>query len=63
MPEIELTDRELAIAKQAAKLAVEELETRFYAQVGKTVVNRVLIWIGIAAVAFAAGKGWIAGKF
>jgi hypothetical protein len=54
-----LTARETAIAKEAAKLAVAELETRFYAQVGKTVITRILVWIGIAAVAFAAGKGWI----
>ena len=59
MNEPALTARETAIAKEAAKLAVAELETRFYAQVGKTVVTKVLIWIGIAAVAFAAGKGWI----
>jgi hypothetical protein len=55
----ELTDRETAIAKEAAKLAVAELEMKFYAQVGKTVITRILVWIGIAAVAFAAGKGWI----
>jgi hypothetical protein len=55
----ELTDRELAVAKHAAKLAVEELETRFYAQVGKTLVTKLLVWIGIAVVAYATGKGWI----
>ena len=59
MNEPALTARETAIAKEAAKLAVIELETRFYAQVGKTVVTRILVWIGIAAVAFAAGKGWL----
>lgn len=59
MQDIELTDRELFIAKQAAKLAVEELEKRFYEQVGKTIITKILVWIGIAACAFAAGKGWI----
>jgi hypothetical protein len=63
MQETTLTAREMAIAKEAAKLAVPEavaeLETRFYSQVGKTVVTKLLVWIGIAVVAFAAGKGWI----
>lgn len=59
MPEKELTEREVTIAKHAAELAVKEVEMRFYAQVGRTVLTRVLIWIGIAFVAFAAGKGWI----
>lgn len=59
MAEIELTEREMLVAKTAAKLAVEELADTFYKQVGKTVVTKVLIWIGIAAVAFAAGKGWM----
>lgn len=55
----ELTAREMLIAKEAARLAVKEISDEFYKQVGKTVVTKVLIWIGIAAVAFAAGKGWI----
>lgn len=55
----ELTDREMQIAKAAAKIAVREISDEFYKQVGKTVVTKVLIWIGIAAVAFATGKGWI----
>lgn len=59
MADIELTDRERAVATEAARLAVTELANEFYKQVGKTVVTKVLIWIGIAAVAFAAGKGWI----
>ncbi len=56
---IELTERELAVAKLAARLAVQELADQFYKEVGKTVVQRVLMWIGIAAVAFAMGKGWL----
>jgi hypothetical protein len=59
--ETHLTEREVAIAKAAAKLAVQEISDEFYRQVGKTVVTKVLIWIGIAFVAFAAGKGWLAG--
>lgn len=59
MNDIELTEREMAVAKTAARLAVTEMADEFYKQVGKTVVTKVLIWIGIAAVAFAAGKGWI----
>ncbi len=54
-----LTERELLVAKAAAKLAVQEMQDEFYRQVGKSVVTRVLVWVGIAAVAFAAGKGWI----
>ena len=57
-----LTVREIRIARMAAKLAVQELETRFYSQVGKTLIQRMLIWLGIAVVAFAAGKGWIVPK-
>lgn len=59
MNDIELTDREMAVAKTAARLAVAEMADEFYKQVGKTVVTKVLIWIGVAFVAFAAGKGWI----
>jgi hypothetical protein len=59
MQETTLTARETAIAKEAAKMAVIELETRFYSQVGKTVLTKLLVWVGIAVVAFAAGKGWI----
>ena len=59
MSDIELTERELQVAKAAAKLAVREMQDEFYRQVGKSVVTRVLVWIGIASVAFAAGKGWI----
>lgn len=59
--EIRLNERELAVAKEAARLAIQEITDQFYKQVGKTVVTKVLIWIGIAFVAFAAGKGWLAG--
>lgn len=59
LPEIELTDREKAVAKEAAKIAIEEVSNQFYQQVGRTVVSKILIWIGILAVGFAVGKGWI----
>ena len=59
MTEITLTDREEAIAKRAAKLAIEEMSGEFYKKVGKTVVEKLLIWLGILAVGFVAGKGWV----
>jgi hypothetical protein len=54
-----LTDREMLIAKEAAKIAVREITDGFYRDVGRTFVSKVLIWIGVAVVAFAVGKGWI----
>ena len=59
MSNIELTEREEAIAKKAAKLAIEEMSGEFYKKVGKTVVEKLLIWVGILAVGFVAGKGWV----
>ena len=59
MSDIELTEREQAIAKESAKIAIEELAGEFYKQVGKTVINKILIWIGAIVVGFAFGKGWI----
>ena len=59
MSDIELTDRERLIAKEAAKLALEELSSEFYKKVGKTVVEKALIWIGLLAAGFVFGKGWI----
>ena len=59
MAEIELTDRERAIAKEAAKLALEELSSEFYKKVGKTVVEKLLIWVGMLFVGFVLGKGWV----
>jgi len=58
MADIELTEREQAIAKEAARIAIEDLAEQFYKQVGKTVVNKVLVWIGAIAIGFALGKGW-----
>ena len=59
MADIELTDRECAIAKEAAKLALEELSSEFYKKVGKTVVEKLLIWAGMLFVGFVLGKGWV----
>ena len=59
MSDITLTDRERLIAKEAARLALEELSGEFYKKVGKTVVEKALIWIGMLAVGFVIGKGWI----
>jgi hypothetical protein len=59
MADIELTDRERLIAKEAAKLALEELSGEFYKKVGKTIVEKILIWIGLLVVGYVFGKGWI----
>ena len=59
MSEITLTDREEAIARKAAKLAIEEMSSEFYKKVGKTVVEKALIWVGLLVVGFVFGKGWI----
>jgi hypothetical protein len=59
MSDIELTEREEAIAKRAAKLAIDEMSNEFYKKVGKTVVEKALIWIGALFVGFVIGKGWI----
>lgn len=56
---IQLTDREMAIAKVAAKIAVREVSDEFYRQVGKGLVTRVFIWIGLVFVGYATARGWI----
>lgn len=64
-PREELTPRELAIARRAAKMAIEDLSNEFYRQVGKSVVARLLTWVGMLAVAafmYAVGKGWVTPK-
>ena len=58
MSDIELTEREKAIAKEAAKIAIEDLAGGFYKQVGKTIINKVLVWVGALVVGFVLGKGW-----
>ena len=59
MSEIALTEREEAIAKAAAKMAIEDMSGEFYKLVGKTIVEKALIWIGLVVVGFMFGKGWI----
>ena len=59
MSDVELTERERLIAKEAARLALEELSGEFYKKVGKTVVEKLLIWVGMLVVGFVLGKGWI----
>jgi hypothetical protein len=59
MSDIELTERERMIAKEAAKLAIEEMSSEFYKKIGKTLVEKILIWIGLLFVGFIAGKGLI----
>jgi hypothetical protein len=59
MSEIQLTERERAIAKEAARIAIEEMSSEFYKKVGKTVVEKALIWIGLFVVGLVIGKGWI----
>ena len=59
MADIELTDRERLIAKEAAKLAIEEMSSEFYKKIGKTVVEKALIWIGLFVAGLVIGKGWI----
>lgn len=59
MPEDQLTDRELLIAKAAARFAVEDLSNQFYKEIGKTIVNRFLVFLGMILVGLAVGKGWV----
>ena len=49
----------MMIAKKAAELAVKQLSDEFYKSIGKNVVQRWLIWIGLLAAGFAGGKGWL----
>lgn len=59
MSDVELTERERLIAKEAAKLALEELSSEFYKKVGRTVVDKIFIGLGILAFGFVMGKGWL----
>lgn len=61
--EAQLSEREMMIAKKAAELAVQQLSDEFYKSIGKNVVQRWLIWIGLLAAGFAGGKGWLATLF
>ena len=57
MEQIELTDRERLIAKEAARIAIEELSDEFYKKVGKTFIEKILLLVGALVVGFLVGKG------
>lgn len=59
MSDIELTERERLIAKEAAKIAIEEMSSEFYKKVGKTFVEKIFIWAGLFIFGLVVGKGWI----
>lgn len=59
VPEVQLTERELQIARIAAKIAMAEMTNQFYAKVGKTFIERVLIVVGAIVVGIALSKGWV----
>ena len=59
MANTDLTERERLIAKEAARLALDEMTDEFYKKVGKTIVEKALIWLGALVVGFVLGKGWI----
>jgi hypothetical protein len=54
---IELTDRERLIAKEAARIAIEELSDEFYKKVGRTFIEKFLVLVGALVVGFLVGKG------
>lgn len=56
--DIQLTEREMAVARKAAELAIAEVANEFYRQVGRGFVTKILVWIGVAFVGFMAAKGW-----
>ena len=62
MAEIELTEREMLIARKAARLAAEEMTNEIYRTVGKSVLTRVFVWVGAVVIGFAVAKGWIVWK-
>lgn len=59
VPVEDLSPREIAIARLAAKLAVKEVTDQFYKSVGRTVIQRALILLGMFVVGFGAARGWI----
>lgn len=56
---VTMTEREMAIARKAAAIAVEQAADELYRQVGKSVLTRIFVWIGLLALGFGAAKGWI----
>lgn len=56
---IELTEREIAIARRAAEMAIAQLSDEFYKQVGKTFIQKFVIALGLFVVGFGIARGWI----
>jgi len=57
---VTLTDEKVnEIIEKAAERAVEKMTENFYAHVGRNIVNRFLIWVGIAVFSFLVGTGRI----
>jgi hypothetical protein len=56
-----LDAREVRIARAAAELAsdltAQKMEDSFYRSIGKTVVTRLFLFVGILGVGIAYGKG------
>jgi hypothetical protein len=50
-----LTAREYLIAEKVKTMIKDE----WYADIGRTVVHRIFVLVGIAAVFFVLGKGWV----
>lgn len=52
----------IKVAEKAAEIAIERMTKDVYAAVGKTVVHKATMIVGVIATAFvffAASKGWI----
>lgn len=58
-PQNSLSERELLIAQRAAEIAMQRLSDEFYKQVGKTFVQKVLIFLGAIIVGWALARGWV----
>jgi hypothetical protein len=53
-----LTDAQIdAIAEKAASRALQQV----YAEIGRSLVTKILWIAGVAALSFAAAKGWLVG--
>lgn len=50
----DLTDREHRIAKAAARAVVEEMKEEFFATVGKAIVTKFFVIVGMLFMGFAA---------
>lgn len=55
----DLNEHDLKIARAAAKIAVRDIADEFYKQVGKGILSKVLVWVGLLALGFGMAKGWI----